>query len=158
MLSPISDLKKRRINKTLHGRSVYRPRDVPGHNVFLGYSTWAANGHVGVGDGLDLFAVGGAPVYAPFDGVQTRWLHDATRLEVIYLERADGATAVLAHVNAKHEGTGIKVQAGEIVGWVRKDLSDPHLHFELRMPGPKPLTGKTPAQMKKALLALCGIK
>lgn len=153
MLSPISDLKTRRINKTLHGRSVYRPRNVSGHNVFMGYST------PGTGDGLDLFADGGTPVYAPFTGKQTRWLHDTEKIEVIYLERADGATAVLAHINAKHEGVGIKVKAGEIVGYVRKDLKDPHLHFELRMPKSQlSVSGSTPEKLRRRLLDICGIK
>lgn len=158
MLSPIGPkLKTCRINNTLHGRSVYRPRDVPGHNIFLGYSTWAQNGHVGVGDGIDLFAPAGSPVQAPFDGTQTVWRNDATKLEVVYIEREDGATAVLAHINATHEGTGLKIKAGEIVGRMRGDLKDPHLHYELRMPGPKPITGRTPAQMRKALLKICGM-
>jgi len=153
MLTPITDLKKRRINKTLHGRSVYRPKNVSGHNVFMGYSS------PGTGDALDLFAAGGTEVYAPFDGVQTRWLHDTEKIEVIYLERADGAIAVLAHINAYHEGTGIKVKAGEVVGWVRKDLKDPHLHFELKMPkdGGYSLAGKTPATLRKKLMQLCGM-
>lgn len=72
-----------RVNATLHGRSVHRPVDVPGHNVFKGYSTWETNGHVGVGDAVDLFAAPGAPVYAMHDGTITDWRNDASRLEVV---------------------------------------------------------------------------
>ena len=132
MLSPIADLLKRKLNVTLHGRSVYRPKHVKGHNCFKGYS------HPGTGDAVDLFAPAKTPVVAPFDGIQTLWAHDMEKIEVIYLWRpadkkagVQEATAVLAHINATHEGVGIAVKAGEVVGHVRGDLKDPHLHFEL---------------------------
>jgi hypothetical protein len=134
LTSPIDNLLLRRVNNTLHGRSVYRSEDVPGHNVFRGYSTWEGNGHKGVGDGLDLFAVAKTPVYAIGDCTQTLWRNDASRLEVIYLEGSNWI-AVYAHINAAHEGTGIQLKSGDIVGYIRGDLSDPHLHFELWVDG-----------------------
>lgn len=134
LVPPIDSFTLRRVNNTLHGRSVYRPEDVPGHNCFRGYSEWDRNGNIGVGDALDLFSAKKAPVYAIGDCTQTRWKNDATRLEVIYLE-GDNWVAVYAHINATHEGTGIKLKAGDIVGHVRGDLSDPHLHFELWVDG-----------------------
>jgi hypothetical protein len=133
-VEPIGDMSSRRTNVTLHGRSVHRPENVSGHNVFKGYSTWAENGHHGVGDGVDLFAEAGTEVYAIADGVQTKWQGDATRKEVIYLEGEDWL-AVYAHINAAKEGTNLKVAKGELVGKVRSDLSDPHVHFELWLGG-----------------------
>lgn len=67
LLSPMPslDLRRLRLNRTLHGRSVYRPQDVPGHNVVKGYST------PGVGDALDLFCAAG-----------TRWLTVYAHLHV----------------------------------------------------------------------------
>jgi murein DD-endopeptidase MepM/ murein hydrolase activator NlpD len=157
MLAPIRDFLRRRVNQTLHGRSVYRSADVPGHNVFKGYGTWSGNGHKGVGDGLDLFAPAGTPVYAPFDGVQVRWDNDTSKLEVIYLQRADGAVAVLAHINATHEGEGVAVKAGEIVGTVRGDLGDPHLHYELWMGG-KAVSARSARKLQQRLAQICGMR
>ncbi|HUU23630.1 MAG TPA: hypothetical protein VM389_13945, partial [Phycisphaerae bacterium] len=77
IIAPIADFSTAQINATLHGRSVYRSEDVPGHNVFKGYSTWGANGHRGVGDGLDICGQGWrTPVVAAFDGVQTVFNND----------------------------------------------------------------------------------
>lgn len=119
-----------RYNVTLHGRSVYRSENVSGHNVFRGYSEWEHNGHRGIGDGLDCFAPKKTPVYAMHDGTQTRWYNDATRLEVIYVE-GGGWVTVYAHINAAREEIGHKFKRGDLVGWVRGDLNDPHLHLEV---------------------------
>ena len=142
-----------RYNKTLHGRSVYRSQDVPGHNVFKGYSTWASNGHRGVGDGLDCFAPARTPVYAMHDGVQTRWDNDTEKLEVIYIE-GGGITTVYAHIDATHEREGVKINRGEVVGYVRGDLSDPHLHLEVWLDGKAAATASATTLASK-LRALC---
>lgn len=141
-----------RYNNTLHGRSVYRPQDIPGHNVFKGYSTWASNGHRGVGDGLDCFGPARTPVYAMHDGVQTVWRNDTQKLEVIYIE-GGGITTVYAHIDATHEATGVRIKRGELVGYVRGDLKDPHLHLEVWVDG-KAVSSGTPATLATKLIAL----
>jgi murein DD-endopeptidase MepM/ murein hydrolase activator NlpD len=156
MLTPISKLKERRVNSTLHGRSIPRPVDVPGHNVFKGFGTWAQSGKA-VGDAVDLFAPAGTPVVAPFDGVQAIWSNAGSKLEVVYLVRADGATAVLAHIEATHRRRGVPVKAGEVVGHVRGDLKDPHLHYELWMGG-KAVSAATPAKLRQKIAEICGMK
>ena len=146
---PIYDMKNRRINNTLHGRSVYRPANVSGHNVFKGYTT---PGH---GAGLDLFGPTGTPVLACFDGKQVSWRNDTTKLEVIYLQATDGsgAVAVYAHINACYEAQNKAVTAGEVVGWLRGDLNDPHLHFEYWPTGSgKALAARTPRQLHAAMV------
>jgi murein DD-endopeptidase MepM/ murein hydrolase activator NlpD len=142
---PISDFEDLPVNNTLHGRSVYRPYDVPGHNVFKGYSTWQDNGHRGVGDSLDLFCKGRTPVYAIEDCEQIRHSNDESRLEVIYLQGAN-SLAVYAHINAEYTGIGRNYSKGDVVGLVRSDLNEPHLHFELWYDG-KAVSGETPRQL-----------
>ena len=100
MVSPMSNLRKRRVNRTLHGRSVYRPRSVRGHNVYKGYST------PGVGDAVDLFGSAGERVVAPFSGVVYSHGFDMQTREYIYLYRPANARkgekeawAVLAHID-----------------------------------------------------------
>lgn len=150
MYEPIRQMSTLRTNGTLHGRSVHRPENVSGHNVFKGYNS------PGTGDAVDLFASGGVPVYAIGYGVQTRWRNDATRLEVIYIEgNSNGVDwlAVYAHINAKLEAEGVHVQAGDVVGSLRSDLSDPHLHFELWLDG-KAVAAENGNALRDKMLAL----
>jgi len=128
MIEPIKNIKSRRVNKTLHGRSVYRREDVYGHNVFKGYSS------PGTGDGIDLFGTAGDDVYAIGDGVITRWQNDVTKKEVIYLE-GNNFVAVYAHINYGIEKININVIEGAKLGKIRGDIADPHLHFELWVGG-----------------------
>ena len=148
-VEPIRPMRSLRLNATLHGRSVHRPGDVPGHNVFKGYT------RPGSGDALDFFAPAGAEVVALADGVQTAWRNDATRHEVLYLE-GDGWLAVYAHVNAIHERTGVRVRRGEPVGRLRGDLRDPHLHFELWLDG-RAVHAPTPGALRQRMLGRLGL-
>lgn len=150
---PLPNLSGRALNSTLHGRSVHRTIDVPGHNVFKGYSTWEGNGHIGVGDAVDFAAAGGEPVVAAFDGKVTRWYNDATRKEVLYLE-TPGATAVYAHVD-RNESVPMytSVPAGTVLGRVRSDLASPHLHWELWLDG-KAVSSGTPAGLRDQIVNL----
>ncbi len=143
-----------RVNATLHGRSVHRPVDVPGHNVFKGYSTWEKNGHIGVGDAVDLFAGPGTPVLAMHDGTITDWRNDASRLEVVYVEGGPWLT-VYAHVNFNEQEfrVGGKIVAGQKLATVRSDLNDPHLHLEVWKDG-KAVAGRTPKALLDALKSL----
>lgn len=161
MLSPMTNLRKRRVNRTLHGRSVYRPKDVRGHNVFKGYST------PGTGDGVDLFGPAGEAVYAPFAGVVYSHGADTQTLENIYLHRPANkprgiaeAWAVLAHIDTSKANAEMKpgtvVAAGEVVGHLRGDLRDPHLHYELWLGG-KALSAPTGKTYRDKLANLCGL-
>jgi len=155
LVAPIERFATARVNRTLHGRSVYRDSNVPGHNVFRGWSTWAQNGHTGVGAGLDIMGQGWrTPVVAICDCTQTLWRNDATKLEVIYIE-APGVVAVYAHINARHEGTGKRWRKGETIGVVRGDLGDPHLHFELWLDG-KAVAAPSPEKLRALMLAEFG--
>lgn len=136
MVEPIKDFKNRVINATLHGRSVYRHEHVENHNIFKGYTT------PGTGDALDIYAPAGTAVYALDDCTQTTWSNDTTKKEVIYLTGSNWV-AVYAHIDASYEGVGIKIKRGAVVGHLRGDLSNPHLHFELWING-KSISGSTP--------------
>lgn len=155
LIPPIEKFDSATVNNTLHGRSVYRSEDVPGHNVFKGWSTWASNGHKGVGDGLDIGGQGWrTPVVAVCDGVQTYFANDMTKLEVLYLE-GDGIVAVYAHVNAVYEGTGKHWKQGDTIGVLRGDLNSPHVHFELWVDGAV-LADQTPERLRAKMLGLFG--
>ncbi|MCC7492757.1 MAG: M23 family metallopeptidase [Fimbriimonadaceae bacterium] len=152
---PVAQMLSRRVNVTLHGRSVHRPGDVRHHNVFKGYTEWGTNGHRGVGDAVDLFCPANTEVFAIGDGFQTRWRNDLTRQEVIYLE-GDGWLAVYAHIDAVHEGQQVAVQRGEVVGRVRPDLADPHLHFELWLDG-QAVAAQDPASLRDLMAHRLGL-
>lgn len=131
---PIANFDERRVNQTLHGRSVHRRENVSGHNVFRGYS------NPGTGDALDLFTEGGTAVYSIAEGlvVSRHGLSD-TRKEVVYLSGSvDGAPiiAVYAHVEAHPSlRVGDRLSRGDAFAAIRSDLHDPHLHFELWVGG-----------------------
>lgn len=143
-MQPPLPLIGRRLNRTLHGRSKFRPEDVPGHNVFRGYNT------PGVGDGVDWFAHEGTVVRAIGPCEQVRHYGDGTKKEVVYLQGKD-FVAVYAHINARYGGTGHTFAEGEPVGHVSGSLNDPHLHFELEVNG-RICAGPTPQAFHEAAL------
>jgi len=141
MISPLKNgIANRRYNKTLHGRSVYRKTDVPGHNVVLGYS------RPGVGDALDVFVMAGEPVFAMHGGRINRIADRDGRLACIYVA-GKGVTTVYAHLHI-HEKIklGMTVREGECIGWVGRKLKDPHLHLEVWTNG-KSVSARTPSQL-----------
>jgi len=154
LLPPIEHFSMLTVNSgSPHGRSIPYPYDLPGHNVFKGWSTWAnSRPRKAVGDALDLFAPAGTPVIAIADLTQTEWRNDTQKTEVIYLE-GGGITAVYAHINATHEGTGIPIKAGEVVGHLRGDLNHPHLHWELWLDGAA-VTAATPDRLQAKMWGL----
>lgn len=136
-----------RVNKTLHGRSVHRKRDVPGHNVVMGYS------RPGTGDGVDLFCAAGTPVYTMHAGHVNRIADRGGRLSCVYVAW-HGYTTIYAHMHLKNSlqiGDGVGV--GECLGWVDKQLSDPHLHLEV-WHGGKVVSSNTPAGLAAKIKAL----
>jgi murein DD-endopeptidase MepM/ murein hydrolase activator NlpD len=161
MLSPVTHLRKRRVNRTLHGRSRYRQTNVPGHNIFKGFS------HPGIGDGVDLFGPAGEEVFSPFAGVVYSHGADTQTLENVYLHRpankragVSEAWAVMAHIDTSmaeaEMAPGTRVEAGQLVGQLRGDLKDPHLHFELWLGGAA-VNAPTPAKLRNKIADLCGL-
>ena len=125
-----------RRNKTLHGRSVYRPKDVPGHNVVHGYNS------PGTGDALDLFTCAGLPVHAMHDGRVIHVGERAGKLACVYLVGGDYFT-VYAHLHIKDAiVAGAEVHLGQVIGYVGDKLKDPHLHLEVAV-NDKPISAKT---------------
>lgn len=136
-----------RYNRTLHGRSVFRKTDVPGHNVVLGYS------RPGVGDAIDVFVPAGEPVFAMHDGTVNRIADRGGRLSCIYVA-AKGLTTVYAHVHIHDRLVlGSRVGKGELIGWVAGVVTDPHLHLEV-WKGGKSLSGRTPKDLAAAISEL----
>jgi murein DD-endopeptidase MepM/ murein hydrolase activator NlpD len=148
MVSPIrGGILGRRYNRTLHGRSVSRKADVPGHNVVLGYS------RPGTGDALDVFLPAGEPVYAMHDGRISRITDRGGRLSCVYVA-GRGLTTVYAHLHiCDGIGLGSIVRQGELVGWVGRKISDPHLHLEVWMNG-RAVTAPT-ASALASLISRC---
>jgi len=146
-----------RRNRTLHGRSVHRKADVPGHNVVKGYST------PGLGDGVDLFCPAGTPVYAMHDGYISRIADPGGRLSCIYLcgEAIPGVVeSVYAHISLK-PWIRIKnyltprqwVKQGQCIGYVGRKLKDPHLHLEVWVMG-RALSAPTAKKLAEAINGL----
>jgi murein DD-endopeptidase MepM/ murein hydrolase activator NlpD len=133
-------LDRLRVNRTLHGRSVYRKIDVPGHNVVNGYS------RPGTKDGVDLFCPAGTPVMATHAGVVTRVADRDGLLGCIYIKgqvRGHEVLVVLAHLHIKDAVVfGSDIEDGQIVGYVGRKLKDPHLHLEVVIDG-VPISGRT---------------
>lgn len=151
------DLTHRRLNRTLHGRSVHRPGDVPGHNVVRGYKDYPRTG-----DGGDLFgpsipgtsvAMAGEPVYAMHDGVITRIADRGGRLSCLYVV-APGLLTVYAHVSIK-PALDLKsaVTRAQVIGYIADELKDPHLHLELWVGG-NAVTGSTPWKWLQNVIAV----
>jgi murein DD-endopeptidase MepM/ murein hydrolase activator NlpD len=123
----------RRVNRTLHGRSKYRPANVSGHNVVRGYN------HAGTGDAVDLFGNAGEPIYAMLDGRVTAITDGNGRLSAVYISGKVGShlvDTISAHVRLK-DGlhVGQAVHRGEVIGYIGRELVDPHLHLEVWIGG-----------------------
>jgi murein DD-endopeptidase MepM/ murein hydrolase activator NlpD len=141
MTSPLSGgILGRRYNRTLHGRSVYRPKDVPGHNVILGYS------RPGTGDALDVFVPAGEPVFAMHDGRINRIADRGGRLSCVYVA-GKGVTTVYAHLHIRERiKLGMRIHERELIGWVGRVLRDPHLHLEVWIGG-RAVSARRPSEL-----------
>lgn len=151
MVSPLRlGIGNRRYNRTLHGRSVYRKADVPGHNIVLGYS------RPGVGDALDIFVLAGEPVIAMHGGRIDRIADRDGRLACIYVA-GKGVTTVYAHLHI-HEKIklGSSVREGERIGWVGRKLNDPHLHLEVWADG-KCVSARTPKELATKIMRMIAL-
>jgi murein DD-endopeptidase MepM/ murein hydrolase activator NlpD len=134
------------VNSTLHGRSIPRNEDVPGHNVIKGYS--APSGRR-VGDGVDLFVPAGTPVYAMHEGTIIRMAEPEGRLGCLYIENRElGVLTVYAHLNVKDAlRVGDEVEEGQVIGHVNRQLKHPHLHLEMWVHG-NAVASRTPGGLK----------
>lgn len=87
-------------------------------------------------NGIDLFAVKGAPIQAPVGGTIERFPNPSGG-QAIRLYGNDGNRYYFAHLS--DYGEGGTVSAGEIVGYVGNTgdavATSPHLHFEIRPGG-----------------------
>jgi murein DD-endopeptidase MepM/ murein hydrolase activator NlpD len=97
-------------------------------------------------EGVDMFAMPGAYVYAVFDGVLSsrRWAGSgAISGNAWTLTGADGSRVFYAHLADFNPelGSGSRVEAGEILGWMggTGNATADHLHIELRPGGGGPV-------------------
>jgi murein DD-endopeptidase MepM/ murein hydrolase activator NlpD len=106
----------------------------------LGYS------RPGKGDALDIFELAGEPVFAMHSGKITRVADKDGLLSCVYIT-GGGFITVYAHLHI-HDGLtpGVKVTAGQCIGWVGRKLKDPHLHLEVWSNG-KALSAPTPGEL-----------
>ena len=137
-----------RVNKTLHGRSVHRKADVPGHNVVRNYN------RPGTEDAVDLFCSAGTPVTAMHSGRITQMREIGETGTVIYVEGVQNTIelcTVYCHLHAK-DGlqVGSQITHGQVIGYVGRKLEDPHLHLEVCVDG-KAISEPTPARLAKRI-------
>lgn len=98
--------------------------------------------------GVDFAAPAGSPVRAAGEGVVTRAGWDKDYGNQIELKHENGWTTQYAHLKgiARHLRPGVRVQQGEVIGWVGQTglATGPHLHFALFRNGQyqNPLTAK----------------
>jgi murein DD-endopeptidase MepM/ murein hydrolase activator NlpD len=143
------DIRKLRVNRTLHGRSRYRKANVSGHNVFLYYST------PGKGDGLDLFCPAGTPVFAMHSGRVTRISTSRNSRNTYVMVEGGGFYSFYAHIHAKESlKVGDSVKTGQILGWVGRILNDAHVHLEAGKGG-VPVSASTAKKLREKFVELC---
>jgi murein DD-endopeptidase MepM/ murein hydrolase activator NlpD len=133
-----------RLNRTLHGRSVYRPKSIPGHNLFMSG-----------GDGLDAFCPAGTPVTAMHAGKVVRISPDRNAKKTYIIIEGNGAKSLYAHIHIKDGlNVGDTVREGQVIGYVGRLLNDPHPHIELSVNG-KPVAGRTAKVLAAKIDRLC---
>jgi murein DD-endopeptidase MepM/ murein hydrolase activator NlpD len=155
-----------KFNRTLHGRSRYRPANVTHHNVVHGYRT------PGVYDAIDVFGrpgevIAGTPVLAMHSGTVTtvtevgKAYNQIHRSDCLYITSPE-YLSVYCHIHLKDGlGLGSVVQAGDVIGYVDRQLADPHLHLELvvrdgRTRKMAPVTAPTAKAFAEKVHSLCG--
>lgn len=97
--------------------------------------------------GLDMFAVSGTPVRAPFDG-SLKLSDGAVGGLAAYVTQSDGTYVYMAHLSAyaPDKKTGQEVRQGDIVGFVGDTGNArggaPHVHLQLHPRGGEPAPPK----------------
>jgi murein DD-endopeptidase MepM/ murein hydrolase activator NlpD len=137
-------------NKTLHGRSKYRPSNVKGHNVVIGWNIAMDR------DAIDWNINSGVPVYASHSGkVEIR---DAKGILSCVIITGTGDDkryrSVYAHMHI-HDSikNGAIVEKDTLIGYVGKLLKVPHLHYELWIDG-QGVCAKSSTELSKKLAKL----
>ena len=129
------------MNRTLHGRSRFRPNNVDGHNVFYLYSQPGRN------DALDIFGEAGEPVFAIHSGWINRLSPNGSRA-CLYI-KSKHIMSVYAHlVIMPNLRFGQHIEEGQVIGHLMgpPHIKDPHLHLEIVRDG-EPLVGRTPSSL-----------
>jgi murein DD-endopeptidase MepM/ murein hydrolase activator NlpD len=146
MRNPIDiPLRRCRVNVTLHGHSVYRPKSVPGHNCF--HTGW---------DGLDLFRPAGTPVKAMHSGVVIRISPQRNAKKSYVLIEGVGAKSLYAHVHILDSiQVGTVLKAGDKLGHIGRILDDSHVHVELVVNG-KSVASSSARGLRAKFADLCG--
>jgi murein DD-endopeptidase MepM/ murein hydrolase activator NlpD len=141
------------------------------HFPIAGPTTWVDDWHYPrfvptfhLHQGVDLFAAGGTPIRAPFDGM-LKFTDGAVGGMAAYVTQSDGTFVYMAHMSAYAPGkaTGQPVHQGEVVGFVGNtgdaQGGATHCHFELHPLGgqaapPKPTVDGWLAEATAAAPAL----
>lgn len=138
-------------NTTLHGRSKYRPDDVPGHNVVEGYN------HPGIGDAVDLFCEAGTLVCAMHAGVVQRVYPIRETGYCVVLKGMAGtapAKSIYCHLSSRGlVKRGAILDIGSKIGYVGKKLEHPHLHLELWLRGLS-VSRRSPRALRDAIAGM----
>lgn len=159
MATPIDGFSTLPVNRTLHGRSVHRPVNVTGHNVFKGFKIWETNGNVGVGDAVDVFAPVGTPVLAIGGGTISSHpsVKDPSRENFTLAGNlSDGRSfeALYAHTDLLVP-VGSQVNEGDTIGRLLSAGFPSHVHFELWING-SAVSAPTPEQLRTKIATILG--
>lgn len=104
----------------------------PGPRSHPAYGYWAC--HMGE----DIAAPSGTPIYAASGGtvISAGWNYGGYGIMTI-IDHGGGVTSIYAHMSATAAGSGARVSAGQVIGYVGStgDSTGPHLHFEIRVGG-----------------------
>jgi murein DD-endopeptidase MepM/ murein hydrolase activator NlpD len=92
---------------------------------------------LGYHTGLDLVASTGTPLYAPADGEVVVAGPGGSYGTMTQIKHADGVITLYAHQSSLNVSVGQSVKRGQLIGAVGAtgNVSGPHLHWEVRVPG-----------------------
>lgn len=91
--------------------------------------------------GLDLATASGAPIRSVADGVVTSAAYDGAYGYKTVVELKDGTEIWYCHQSSLEAGTGDRLDAGDVLGYVGTsgNVTGPHLHLEVRPGGGDPV-------------------
>ncbi len=107
-------------------------------------SNFGANASGERNDGINILATRGTPVHAAAPGTVAYVGEELKNYgKLVLIRHEDGYVTAYAHSDAVTVSVGDKVARGQTIGYVGAtgDVSEPQLHFELRL-GTKPLDPK----------------
>jgi len=124
----------------------YRARPVSRGPFWPTVSRRVTQGPLAGHNALDIGANIGDPVFAPVGGVITSVVNSRTGYGLSIRQlTADGRELIFGHLSAVGVRIGQRVNAGQTIGAVGStgQSTGPHLHFEVRQPGPDVFAGGT---------------